>query len=36
LSATVPSMRPAWMIRAGLFLYDHLGRGSHALRGTDR
>jgi glycerol-3-phosphate dehydrogenase len=21
------------MIRAGLFLYDHLGRGSHALRG---
>jgi glycerol-3-phosphate dehydrogenase len=22
----VPSMRPAWMIRAGLFLYDHLAR----------
>ena len=21
-----PAMRPAWMIRAGLFLYDHLGR----------
>ncbi|MFT3804894.1 MAG: glycerol-3-phosphate dehydrogenase [Burkholderiaceae bacterium] len=21
-----PSMRPAWMIRAGLFLYDHLSR----------
>ncbi len=21
-----PSMRPAWMIRTGLFLYDHLGR----------
>jgi glycerol-3-phosphate dehydrogenase len=21
-----PSMRPAWMIRAGLFLYDHLAR----------
>ena len=31
-----PSMRPAWMIRAGLFLYDHLARrevlpGSHAV-----
>src|SRR6478672_7658975 len=31
-----PSMRPAWMIRAGLFLYDHLARrevlpGSHAI-----
>lgn len=22
----VPGMRPAWMIRAGLFLYDHLSR----------
>ncbi len=22
----VPAMRPAWMIRIGLFLYDHLGR----------
>src|SRR5690606_35528345 len=21
-----PAMRPAWMIRAGLFLYDHLAR----------
>jgi len=21
-----PSMRPAWMIRLGLFLYDHLAR----------
>ena len=21
-----PSMRPAWMIRVGLFLYDHLAR----------
>ena len=21
-----PSMRPAWMVRIGLFLYDHLGR----------
>ncbi len=32
----VPDMRPAWMIRAGLFLYDHLGGrdilpGSHGL-----
>lgn len=31
-----PSMRPAWMIRAGLFLYDHLARrevlpGSRAI-----
>ena len=31
-----PSMRPVWMIRAGLFLYDHLARrellsGSHAV-----
>jgi glycerol-3-phosphate dehydrogenase len=31
-----PSMRPAWMIRAGLLLYDHLARreilpGSHAM-----
>lgn len=25
----VPSLRPLWMIRAGLFLYDHLG-GHHA------
>ena len=22
----VPAMRPRWMIRAGLFLYDHLGQ----------
>ena len=22
----VPDLRPAWMIRAGLFLYDHLGK----------
>ena len=36
-----PHLRPAWMIRAGLFLYDHLARrellpGSHglALRGS--
>ena len=32
-----PSMRPAWMIRAGLFLYDHLARrqllpGSETVR----
>lgn len=26
-------MRPAWLLRAGLFLYDHLGRGAFALRG---
>ena len=37
----VPELRPRWMIRAGLFLYDHLGRvagrpvslpGSHGVR----
>src|SRR3989337_1779700 len=33
----VPQLRPRWMIRAGLFLYDHLGRrtrlpSSHAVR----
>jgi glycerol-3-phosphate dehydrogenase len=33
----VPSLRPRWMIRAGLFLYDHLARraslpGSQAVR----
>lgn len=32
-----PHLRPAWMIRAGLFLYDHLSRlhqlpGSHGVR----
>jgi len=32
-----PHLRPAWMIRAGLFLYDHLGKrkklpGSRGLR----
>ena len=32
----VPALRPRWMIRAGLFLYDHLGRrtrlaGSHGV-----
>ncbi|WP_127959238.1 glycerol-3-phosphate dehydrogenase [Serratia microhaemolytica] len=32
-----PHLRPAWMIRAGLFLYDHLGQrstlpASHGLR----
>jgi glycerol-3-phosphate dehydrogenase len=33
----VPQLRPRWVIRTGLFLYDHLGRrtrlpGSHAVR----
>jgi len=33
----VPALRPRWMIRIGLFLYDHLGRrttlpGSHGVR----
>ena len=33
----VPQLRPRWMIRMGLFLYDHLARrsllpGSHAIR----
>ena len=33
----VPALRPRWMIRIGLFLYDHLSRrtslpGSHAVR----
>jgi len=33
----VPELRPAWMIRAGLFFYDYLARrqtlpGSHAVR----
>ena len=33
----VPQLRPRWMIRVGLFLYDHLARrsflpGSHAVR----
>ncbi len=33
----VPELRPRWMIRAGLFLYDHLGRrttllGSQSVR----
>lgn len=32
-----PHLRPAWMIRAGLFLYDHLGKreklpGSHGVK----
>src|SRR6478735_7908948 len=32
----VPELRPRWMIRIGLFLYDHLGRrtrlpGSHGV-----
>lgn len=32
-----PHLRPAWMVRAGLFLYDHLGKreqlpGSHGVK----
>ena len=30
-----PEQRPAWMIRLGLFLYDHLG-GREILPGLDR
>ena len=33
----VPELRPRWMIRTGLFLYDNLGRlhgGSHQLPGS--
>jgi glycerol-3-phosphate dehydrogenase len=29
-----PGLRPRWMVRAGLFLYDHLG-GAGALPGTE-
>lgn len=29
----VPALRPAWMIRAGLWLYDHMG-GQHILPGS--
>lgn len=29
-------LRPAWMIRLGLFLYDHLGRGRRTLPGSRR
>lgn len=29
-------LRPAWMIRLGLFLYDHLGRGKRSLDGSRR
>ncbi|HEX3952906.1 MAG TPA: glycerol-3-phosphate dehydrogenase [Stellaceae bacterium] len=29
-----PGSRPRWMVRAGLFLYDHLG-GAHTLPGTE-
>ena len=31
-----PHLRPAWMIRLGLFLYDHLGRGRRTLPGSRR
>ena len=27
-----PEQRPAWMVRAGLFLYDHLGRAQASCR----
>ncbi|HEX5306743.1 MAG TPA: glycerol-3-phosphate dehydrogenase [Dyella sp.] len=29
-------LRPAWMIRLGLFLYDHLGHGKRSLAGSRR
>jgi glycerol-3-phosphate dehydrogenase len=29
----VPELRPRWMIRAGLFLYDHLGKRAFAVSG---
>jgi glycerol-3-phosphate dehydrogenase len=31
-----PHLRPAWMIRVGLFLYDHLQRGRRSLPGSRR
>lgn len=31
-----PHLRPAWMIRIGLLLYDHLGRGRRTLPGSRR
>lgn len=31
-----PHLRPAWMIRIGLFLYDHLQRGRRSLPGSRR
>jgi len=31
----VPELRPRWMIRAGLFLYDHLARRSPLLPGSE-
>ena len=30
----VPDLRPRWMIRAGLFLYDHLGAAQRSLPGS--
>ena len=30
------SMRPAWLVRLGLFLYDHLGQSRRRLPGTRR
>ncbi|SEM09687.1 homodimeric glycerol 3-phosphate dehydrogenase (quinone) [Pseudoxanthomonas sp. GM95] len=29
-----PHLRPAWMIRIGMFLYDHLGGGKRTLAGS--
>jgi glycerol-3-phosphate dehydrogenase len=31
-----PHLRPAWMLRIGLFLYDHLQRGRRSLPGSRR
>ncbi|HEY9131166.1 MAG TPA: glycerol-3-phosphate dehydrogenase [Dyella sp.] len=31
-----PHLRPAWMIRLGLFLYDHLGKGRRTLPDSRR
>ena len=31
-----PHLRPAWLIRSGLFLYDHLGGGKRTLEGSRR
>lgn len=31
-----PHLRPAWQIRTGLFLYDHLDRGRRTLPGSRR
>ena len=31
----VPELRPRWMMRIGLFLYDHLGKRAYAASGRD-